>query len=244
VNGNTVQDLINAAYRSFGYLGRGTALTAADSFDAFEALNNLIDRSNSDRLMIYEISRNVFPLSAGVQVYTLGTGGAFSMPRPPKINNMSVLLTANNPPQEIPIEVMDEIKWQDVTLKTGLNAQFPLACYPDNNFPLNNLSFWPTPSGTCSAVIYAWSLLSAFTTLGQTVSFPPTYKDFLMYGTAIRMAAEKGFECSQTVHNLFAKAEGMIRNVNWREGKVEIDPVLYGRFNIMRAIKSQGAVVD
>ena len=121
MNGNTVQDLINAAYRSFGYLGRGAALSAADSYDAFEALNDMIDECNNDRLLIYEIRRDVFPLTPNTQVYTLGTGGVFNMPRPPKIERASVLLTLSSPQQEIPIEVLDDTGWQNITLKVFLS---------------------------------------------------------------------------------------------------------------------------
>jgi hypothetical protein len=239
-----VQDLINGAYRAFGYLGRGAALTAADSFDALEALNDLIDEANNDRLMIYQIARNTFPLVPGTQVYTLGVGGVFSMPRPPRIERLSVLLTSQTPAQEIPIEMLDDIGWQNITLKQMQPSYFPTVCFPDNAFPLNNLSMWPIPSSTCSIVIYSWQQLAAFTSLNQQVAFPPGYKNFLRYGLAIRMAPEKGFECSPTIHTVFANAKAMIRNVNWRPGKVEIETMLYGRSNTMRAVKSQGLVVD
>ena len=244
MNGNAVQDLINAAYRSFGYLGKGAALEASDTYDAFEALNDLIDECNNDRLMIYEIRRDVFPMVVNQQVYTLGVGGNFNMPRPPKVDRMSVLLTLTTPMQEIPIDVLDDIGWQNVTLKDHLFSAFPVMCYPDNAYPLNNLSVWPIPSAPCSLVLYTWQQIAAFTSLTQIVAFPPGYKNFLRYGLAIRMAVEKGFECSMDVHTMFANAKGMIRNINWREGKAEIDPILYGRSNTMRAIKSQGLVVD
>lgn len=244
MNGSAVSDLINGAFRSFGYLGQGAALTAADSYNAFEALNDLVDEANNDRLMIWEIARNVFPLTPGTMTYTLGTGGTFNTPRPPKIDRISVLLTMNNPAQEIPINVLDDEEWQNVTIKTGFQSAFPVMCYPDNNFPLNNLSFWPTPSAQCSCVIYAWSVIAAFTGLSQIVAFPPGYKNFLRYGLAIRMAPEYGFEASPTIHKLYADARMMIKSVNWRMGRVQIDEMLHGNPATLRAIKSQGLVVD
>lgn len=243
MNGTAVSDLINGAFRAFGFLGKGKALDAADVANAFEALNDMLDEANNDRLMIYQVTRNVFPLSSGTQTYTLGTGGTFSMPRPPKVERMSILLTANNPPQEIPIEMLTEDQWQNVTLKS-IASYFPLQAYADDAYPLNNINFWPVPSGTCSAVVYAWNVLSAFTSLTQNVSFPPGYKNYMRYGLAIRMAPEYGFEASQTVHMAFANAKDMIRRVNWRPGKAEIDIALLGHSNNSRAIKSQGLVVD
>ena len=93
-------------------------------------------------------------------------------------------------------------------------------------------------------VLYTWQQIAAFTGLTQTVAFPPGYKTFLRYGLAIRMALEKGFECAMDVHTIFANAKMAVRNVNWREGHVEIESMLHGGSNTMRAIKSQGLVVD
>src|SRR5690242_5956509 len=86
----TSLDLIKSALRLAGVLGTGETPSAAEGQDALVILNQMLDSWNAERLMIYTVARQVFSLVANKQAYTLGSGGDFDTPRPPKIEYVSI----------------------------------------------------------------------------------------------------------------------------------------------------------
>src|SRR5229473_6914314 len=116
---STATDLISSALRLVNALASGEVPSAAEANDALLILNMMLDAWSIDRLMIFTVAIQDFPLVAGQQVYTMGTGGNFNTSRPPKIERMSIVLLSNptNPLELSMLYTTSEAEWQAILLK-------------------------------------------------------------------------------------------------------------------------------
>jgi hypothetical protein len=215
----TSYDLINSALRLVGVISGEEAASISDANQSLMVLNDMIDAWNAERNAIYTTRIDDFPFVNGKQVYTLGTGGDFDIPRPARIDGMSSI-QLNNPsnPVEIPMSMYTVDQWQNQVPVKQVTGSFPLICYDGGEFPLRNLTFWPIPTEQpTSCRIYGWSALAA-QTLVSKISYPPGYSEALRYNLAARLAAEfavpAGSYASGIVATLAIQGLGRIKTMN------------------------------
>lgn len=225
---NSGLDFVKIALRMSRVIAAGEEPNAADAKDGLASLNRMIDSWAAQQLMIPGNSILDFPFVPNQAVYTLGKGGNFDTTRPARIDRASVVLT-NQPtsPNEQPIEILNEAQWQDFILKTTPGT-FPLAVYPDNGFPFNNLSFWPVPIVANSFRMYAWAAIAAFPDLATIFTFPPAYADAIQTNLAVRLADEFAGTISQTTITLALSSLAVIRNYNTPVALLECDEMFLG----------------
>lgn len=187
-------------------------------------LNDMLDAWNAERLAVFTMRADDFPLVAGQQAYTLGTTGNFNITRPARIERMSVVLLANPAnPVEVPITMYTFENWQNVAVKVAASS-FPLACYDDANFPLRTLNFWPLPQQVNNVRIYSWSPLPAQTLL-SALAFPPGYAEALRYNLAVRLAAEFVTVPNSTVISIAVQGYARIKSMNLPSSQMRSDLV-------------------
>src|SRR5215469_11921952 len=199
-------NLINSAFRLINVLASGEVPSASEQSDALTILALMLDSWQAERLTIFTILRDgsttsphLFPFVVGQQTYTLGPGGNFNIARPAKIERMSIEWLANPAqPLELPLEMVNEQRWQTVPVK-AITSTLPTVVYDDGNYPLRNLAFWCTPTVVSNVVIYYWQALSQFPDLVTDVEFPPGYFKALRYNLAVDLAAEFGRPISPEV---------------------------------------------
>jgi hypothetical protein len=201
------QDLLSSSFRLIGVLASGETMPADEAADGLVVLNQMLDSWNTERLMIFTQLISEFPLVPGQQVYTLGAGGNFNIPRPSRIERMSIVNLANPAqPLELPMEMLSDEDWQTVPVKV-ITSTLPLYVYDDGAFPLRNLSFYPVPQSTVNTRIYSWSSLLQFPDLTTDVTFPPGYLKAIRYNLAVDLIAEYPGEYSQlTVSSVTTQA--------------------------------------
>jgi hypothetical protein len=225
----TASQIINSALRLINVLASGEVPEASEAQDALLVANSMLDAWNIDRLMIYTINIQDFPLVASQQVYTLGLGGNFNAARPPKIERMSVVLVSNpaNPLELSMTYTTSEAEWQEILLK-ATQTTFPLMCYDDGAFPLRSLSVWPVPREVDNLRIYSWSQLSQFADLVTTYDFPPGYLEAVRYNLALRLAPEFGGNLPQGIPELAREALARIKVSNVPVNKLKCDDIVSG----------------
>lgn len=166
------QAFILSGLRLVGSLRSGQSLSAAELSDCLQALNDMIDAWAAERLMVYSVPYTTVDqngatlvLIPGQQKYTLGNQNGtenFLMPRPPRIDNVSVLYSASqSTPVELPMDMFfDQVLWQGIANKTTPSI-LPQACYVEATPDASdwNLYFWPIPTQANPIVIYPWSAL-------------------------------------------------------------------------------------
>lgn len=221
----TALDLISSALRLINVMAAGEQTPIAMANDALEVLNDMIDSWNADRLAIYTVGTNDFPFVLNQQSYTLGAGGNFNIPRPPRITGMSTIqLTDPSNPVEIPIAMYTTEEWQNqVPVKQGVTGSIPLICYDDGGFPLRTLNFWPIPvdqPNDCR--IYSWQALPA-QTLTTEISFPPGYRQAFRYNLAALLAAEFAATLPPVVATVAVSSLAAVRTMNAPELHLQSD---------------------
>lgn len=188
----TAHDLIHAAARAINAVASGEELPGPDLQDALVVLNHFMDSLGAERATVFSIARQVFSLVAGQQTYTMGTGGNFNVPRPPRIQYASIISNANPafPVELEKRELLSDKEWQEIRVK-NTTSSLPTRVYDGGEFPLRNISVWPIPQdSTPQIALYTWTALSQFALDGTDYTFPPGYLEGIKYNLAKRLNAE------------------------------------------------------
>lgn len=222
----TASQLIADSLRILGVLASGETPSATEQSDALRSLNDLIDSWSNEQLLIPNKVREVFPLVAGQQTYTMGSGGNFNTTRAQRIENALIQLAQNSPVLEIPMAVLTKEQYQAIILKT-LESTFPLYMYAEGTYPLDNLNFWPVPNTAVNnVVLYSWKPLADLANINTSLSLPPGYERALKYGLAIELSSEYGKTPSDTTVALAIESKAEIKRMNFRPEFLQVDKEL------------------
>lgn len=245
-----VKDIVEDAVYELGILAPGDPLTPNISSHALRMLNRLVESLNIEGLLIYDEERNVYPLTVGTQTYELGPATdpqldppiTLSTTRPVLISRLGVLLTENNPTNEIGVSLLSDEDWAGVSVKQTTGG-FPTGVHITGDFPTRKVECWPIPGMVCSLVVYNMRVIPTFTDLTNVISLPQGYEDLLMYNLAIRLAPSYGIQASPTTIELARQAKTRLRDIFTPECPISSDDALVGRANTI-AIRSFGILVD
>jgi len=88
------RDILYPALRLAGILtGAGHTEAPEDLTDGLIALNGLVDSWSSQRLLVYTIRADRYPVTPSQASYTIGPGSDFDAPRPTRITAANFVLT-------------------------------------------------------------------------------------------------------------------------------------------------------
>jgi len=90
----TADTLIVGAMDLVGNYAPGEPIAADEKTDALRRLNNMVSGWRTQSLIVLAVERNVFPLVANKQTYTIGIGGDFNVPRPIAISGAGLWMNA------------------------------------------------------------------------------------------------------------------------------------------------------
>ena len=208
----TVQDIGDAALRLIGQMGApGRGSSPEEQAEYLFELNNIVDQFNAERLMIYEITRQAYAMTASVSAYTMGPAGTFSSTRPARIEALA-LQTAD--PQEEPIKILSYAEWIQIPLKTAQGSITKVA-WIDYAYPSLIVNFFPVQSlNTSYAVVYAWEPLAGFASVGADVTLPPAYQMLLEYTLAVNLAPRYRRPLDASVAALAGQAKQAVARIN------------------------------
>ena len=217
----TARDLITNALRDLAAIGANQPVSAGDLDLGLTLLNEWVGSIRTQRTATFMASRNVFPLTANVSTYTIGTGGAFNVDRPTRIEGVGVVLDRT---QSLPIELnlgrpMSVQEYRAVVAK-GLTSSYPSAIWYDygvNTSGLGTITLYPTPTGgNVDLVLYLANPLGRFADLSTTYYFPDGYERAIRANLAIEMAPAFEREPSGALIKRAAEAMADIRRANRR----------------------------
>jgi len=182
--------LLYPALRKAGVtLGPGRMPSPAQFQDSFDELNRLIGSLDADRMFIYGMNIQTYPLAPGQKTYTIGrdpTSPApadFDGPRPIGITEANVLDSGGI---RYPVTVMTYQKWAQVR-QQDTNG-FVAGLYNDRASPLSTIYLWGQPSAQVSLELYTWHAVPKFCALSDVVLLPDGYDDALVLNLAVRLA--------------------------------------------------------
>jgi hypothetical protein len=214
----TVTDLIKASLRLLRVYGPNETPTSTEQSDGLVILNEMLDSFNAERLFVYQIARSTHTLTANQSLYTIGTGGSFNTARPARIESAGLILDSSlgtAQQVEVPIEVLlYQDEWASIYLK-GLTSTYPRKMWYNPVYPLGEINLWPVPTGTTQKlVLYAWGLLTAFATVGDTVALPPGYGTLLRTNLAVWLAEEYGVTPTENVIDQARNSKARVKDLN------------------------------
>lgn len=222
----TASDLINGSFRLLGILAEGETPSDAQSSDALSALNDMIDSWSNENLMIINSVREVFPLTAGKQTYTIGTSGDFNTTRPMEIQDCMVQLTGTTPNVELPVQILNQDEYDAIIIK-GTTSSIARKIYYDNAFPLGTIWVWPVPQdGTTNLVLVSTKPLTTLASLTTTIGLAPGFNRALRYNLAVELAPEYGVEPSDVVVTIATRSKASIKSRNMKTQVMGLDPAL------------------
>lgn len=186
----TPQDIVTFAQKAAGILGVGQTALAEDNSDTFAALNAMIGVWNRRRWLIYHLIDTAV-VSTGAISYTVGPGGAFNIPRPPRLEAAFFRQYPQNNPQVVdyPLEILQSREdYNQIKLKTLIS--WPTYIFYDPAMPLGNVYPWPVPQASIYELhITTMAVLPTFNSFVQTINLPPEYFEALWSNLTIRLGA-------------------------------------------------------
>lgn len=224
----TGNDLFTSAMRIAGVLASGEVVPANEIADVQVIANQMLEAWGTEKLLVFTLARSIpFNFVAGTGSYTLGTSGAFNIPRPATIEYVSYVYNANpSQPLEQRIYMYNDAEWADVPVK-NIFSPLPQGVYDDGGFPFRTLTFWPIPNdSTVQTIIGGWQALTQFTDLTTDNTFPPGYIDAIKYNLAVRIAAEWPGNITPLAADLATKSMARIKAINVPEICVTIDDIV------------------
>jgi len=248
----TLLALIKRAMRLIGVVNIGTPYLPPDEAQTgLEAMNGMVDAWQIERLMIYTVSRSLFPLNVGQPSYEIGPNAdpvlGWVAQRPIYIEGAGVIYAgaAGAYADEIPVRVLTLKEWRNEVVKgltTGGNIVTKI--YFDNGFtnPNGTVTGAGGASDVGSGVVYVWPItaqagqmalylpqaVSEFTSINQTVALPPGYRRALAYNLAVEIAPEFDTEPSDVVVGIAQESKANLKRANVHLDKLSCDPAMTG----------------
>jgi len=174
-------------------IGPGRTPSPAQFQDAIDELNRLTGSLNCDRLNIYSITRQEFPLDPVKASYTIGLSpdesftADFPVERPLAIESANIVTGSGPTGISYPLAIGTSLQWSNIGYR-HLPDSIPGAIYNDRGYPVSTLYFHGQPASGQTLELFTWGLVPAFETITDVVLLPPGYEDALVLNLAVRLA--------------------------------------------------------
>lgn len=180
----TAEQLINAAYRKTGIMGKGQVADAEELDYGLQALNLLITTLRTRGMQLWKLESVTLPMVVDTQEYTISQPSkAF------KIHEAWVLPGSTG--TKIPVE---QISYFDYNILPTTSSGVPvkISYLPKNTS--GTIYIWPKPSATVASTYtftyVALKELEVVTSVSQTLDFPSEWHMALVWGVAAQLAIE------------------------------------------------------
>jgi hypothetical protein len=220
----TANDLIERAYRRGRVVGIDQVITASESSEALEELNDLLDEWWNERLAVYQITQEQFSLVSGQASRTIGPSGNFNTNRPVRIAEGS-FVRRSGVDYELAI-LEDRESYDGISVKT--TAGLARYVFYDPGVSLGTLYFYPVPDAADSLFLNSWKRLQTLAALTTDIALPPGYNRLIVNGLAISLCHENGLEAPAGVHRAFDKTKAALKRLNAPAAIMEIDRAMLG----------------
>lgn len=176
-------DIIAAAMRKIGALGKGQTPDAEDYTNGSQALNSLITLFATDGMPLWKRTETTVALVDGQQNYTLNSS----------LKLTQVVLQSLT--SDVSYELTEKSLYDFNQLPTS-DGSLPVHYTYTPGISNGTLRFWPTPDSTAASEYQAVAIyqkkFDGFFSATDTPDFPSYWTEALIYGLAVRLAPEFG----------------------------------------------------
>lgn len=238
----SVLDIIRRAMQDIGAISKSEVPSADEMADGLEDLNMMIDAWSVRSLMVMGTILEGFALTAGRQQYFIGTvpGATFQTPRPSAITEAFV---RDGNRQDTGLDILVSGEWNSITDK-AISTGRPQALYYDPgptqaSLAMGVINIYPAPDASSPYTLYLGERkpLTEFSSLTDTVTFPPAYYEALRYNLAIRLWPQYhdgGKAVEQDLKDLAVSSMHAVEKMNAKQvtAAIEVPGGRKGGYNI------------
>jgi len=229
----TAGDQINGALRLLGVLAEGETPSAATSQDALNALNQMIDSWNTERLAVFSTQDQVFSWLPGLISRTLGPTGDFVGNRPILLDDSTYF---KDPASGISygIKIINQQQYDGIAVKT-VTSTYPQVIWINMSYPDIEMYVYPVPTKVLEWHFVSVEELTQPALLSTALSFPPGYLRAFRYNLACEFAPEFGIEPPPTVSRIAMASKRNLKRINNPDDIMALPYSIVGtrqRFNI------------
>ena len=208
----TAGDQINGALRLLGVLAEGETPSAATSQDALNALNQMIDSWNTERLAVFSTQDQVFSWLPGLISRTLGPTGDFVGNRPILLDDSTYF---KDPASGISygIKIINQQQYDGIAVKT-VTSTYPQVIWVNMSYPDIEMYVYPVPTKVLEWHFVSVEELTQPALLSTALAFPPGYLRAFRYNLACEFAPEFGIEPSPTVSRIAMASKRNLKRIN------------------------------
>jgi hypothetical protein len=208
----TAGDLINGALRLLGVLAEGETPSAETSADALNAMNQMLDSWNSERLAVYNTQDQTFNWPTDEITRTLGPTGDFVGNRPVLLEDSTYF---RDPSTNVSfgVKFINQQQYNGIAVKT-VTSTYPQVIWVNMTMPNITMTIYPKPTRTLEWHFISVQELTQPATLATDIVLPPGYLRAFRYNLACEIAPEFGVEPSRQVQRIAMVAKRNIKRIN------------------------------
>ena len=208
----TAGDIINGSLRLLGVLAEGEVPSAETSQDALNAMNQMIESWNTERLAVFSTQDQVFTWPASTISRTLGPSGNFVGNRPILLDDATYYIDASTG-VSYGIKMINQQQYDGIAVKT-VTSTYPQVIFTNMSYPNIEMFVYPVPTRALQWHFISVTELTQPATLATVLSFPPGYLRTFRYNLACEMAPEFGVEPSPQVRRIAMTSKRNIKRIN------------------------------
>lgn len=229
----TAGDLINGSLRLLGVLAESETPSAATSQDALDAMNQMIQSWNTERLAVFSTQDQVVTWPPGARFQTFGPTGNIVGNRPVMIDDATYF---RDPASGISygLKLINQQQYNGIAVKT-VTSTYPQVLWVNMTFPDIEMYVYPVPTKVLEFHIVSVQELTQPVNLATDLAFPPGYLRCFRYNLACELAPEFGTEPSRQVQRIAMTSKRNLKRINNPDDIMALPYSIVGtrqRFNI------------
>ena len=180
----TPADIINLAFVTIGTIQAAETITTAIQNDAYLRLQTMWRAAGTEQGITNAWYHQSFNLTAGVNIYTLGTGGSLVATATPVrvVGFQSVSGNFRSSGKVLSFQEFDE----QVEDPVGSSSVLAKAVAADNSYPNINIKVFPVPaSGPGNLILDYCGVMADLPAVGSNLSLAPEFEYYLYTNLAV-----------------------------------------------------------
>jgi hypothetical protein len=208
----TTADIIYGSLRLIGQLAEGEVPSGETAQDALNAMNQMIDSWNTERLAVFSTQDQVVTWPPGSRSRTMGPTGDIVALRPVLVDDASYF---RDPSSGISfgLKLINQQQYNGIAVKT-VTSTYPQVMWVNMTYPNIEMYVYPVPTKVLEFHIVSVQELSQPATLSTDLAFPPGYLRAFRYNLACELAPEFGVEPSRQVQRIAMTSKRNLKRIN------------------------------
>ena len=208
----TAFDQIKAALRLIGQLAEGEEPSPQAAQDALNAMNQMIDSWNTERLSVFNTQDQVYNWTPGLITQTLGPTGDFVGNRPVLLDDATYF---RDPQTNVSygIKFINQQQYDGIAVKT-VTSTYPQVMWINMEYPNITMTIYPKPTRLLEWHFISVEELSQPATLNTELFLPPGYLRAFKYNLAMEIANEFGVEPMPQVVRIAMTSKRNLKRIN------------------------------